>query len=178
MAQIIPQRMAAEIDGPFVVFLIGMRINKFWKINKWLPVFQAMPAMLDELVANPDSGLLGFRYQPGFPNFSVVQYWRSFEHLHTYARDRSGKHYPAWAAFNRKVGTNGDVGIWHETYCVADGQYEAVYGNMPAYGLGLAGKLVPAAGRKNTAKGRLKQSQGEDAPIDTAGVEKVEEAAA
>ena len=58
------------------------------------------------------------------------------------------------------------------------GQGDAGYGNMPAYGLGLAGKLVPAAGRKNTAKGRLKQSQGEDAPIDTAGVEKVEEAAA
>ena len=178
MAQIIPQRMAAEIDGSFVVFLIGMRINKLWKVHKWLPVFRAMPAMLEELSANPDSGLLGFRYQPGFPNFSVVQYWRSFEHLHTYARDRRGWHYPAWAAFNWKVGMNGDVGIWHETYCVAEGQYESFYGNMPAYGLGRAGRLVPAIGRKNTAKGRLNQSQGEDAPLDTAGVEKRKEVTA
>ena len=94
MAQIIPQRMAAEIVGPFVVVLIVVRTNKFRNINKWLPVFQAMPAMLDELVPNPDPGLLGFRYQPGFPNFSVAQYWRSFGHLHAYARDRSGKALP------------------------------------------------------------------------------------
>ena len=32
MTELIPQRMAAKIEGPFVVFLIGMRINKFWKI--------------------------------------------------------------------------------------------------------------------------------------------------
>jgi hypothetical protein len=29
--------MAAEMDGEFVVFLIGMRINKPWKLHKWLP---------------------------------------------------------------------------------------------------------------------------------------------
>ena len=28
MAHIIPERMTAQIDGEFVVFLIGMRINK------------------------------------------------------------------------------------------------------------------------------------------------------
>ncbi len=47
---------------------------------------------------------------------------------------------------------------------------------MPAYGLGLAGKLVLAAGQRITAKGRLKQRQGEDAPIGAARVEKVKEA--
>ena len=30
---IIPQRMTAEVDGDFVVFLIGMRINKPWKVQ-------------------------------------------------------------------------------------------------------------------------------------------------
>ena len=43
MAEIIAQRMAAEMEGDFVVFLIGMRINKLWKVHKWLPVFLAMP---------------------------------------------------------------------------------------------------------------------------------------
>ena len=38
MAEIIKQRMAAEMDGEFAVFLIGFRINKPWKIHKWLPV--------------------------------------------------------------------------------------------------------------------------------------------
>jgi hypothetical protein len=30
MAIIFPQRMTAEMDGDFVVFLIGMRVNKPW----------------------------------------------------------------------------------------------------------------------------------------------------
>jgi hypothetical protein len=45
--------MTAEIDGNFVVLLIGMRINKPWKIHKWLPVFLAMPPMLKELAGAP-----------------------------------------------------------------------------------------------------------------------------
>ena len=43
MAKIYAQRMAAAIDGEFVVFLIGMRVNKPWKIHRWWPVFAAMP---------------------------------------------------------------------------------------------------------------------------------------
>ncbi|WP_197681314.1 hypothetical protein [Afipia sp. GAS231] len=34
MSQVIPQRMTARIDGDFVVFLIGMRVNRPWKIWK------------------------------------------------------------------------------------------------------------------------------------------------
>ena len=49
MANVIPQRMSAQIEGDFVVFLIGMRINKPWKLHKWFPVFLAMPKMLKEL---------------------------------------------------------------------------------------------------------------------------------
>ena len=56
MAEIIFKRVTAEIEGDFVVFLIGMRINKLWKIHKWLPVFLAMPRMLRELERHPESG--------------------------------------------------------------------------------------------------------------------------
>ena len=41
--------MAAEIEGDFVVFIIGMRVNRPWKLHKWVPVFLAMPRMLKEL---------------------------------------------------------------------------------------------------------------------------------
>ena len=34
MAKTIDRRMAAEMDGEFVVFLIGLRINKVWKVHK------------------------------------------------------------------------------------------------------------------------------------------------
>jgi hypothetical protein len=89
------------------------------------------------------------------PNLLVVQYWRSFEHLHKYATGANALHLPAWQAFNRAVGSNGDVGIWHESYLVKDGAYESVYNNMPPYGLGVAGSLQPAQGGMKSARGRL-----------------------
>jgi hypothetical protein len=45
MAEVVPKRVTAKIEGDFVVFLIGMRINKPWKLQKWLPVFLGMPKM-------------------------------------------------------------------------------------------------------------------------------------
>ena len=56
MAKINDTRMTALIEGDFVVFLIGMRINKPWKLHKWLPVFFGMPRMLKELQRDPASG--------------------------------------------------------------------------------------------------------------------------
>jgi hypothetical protein len=149
---VIPSRMTARLDGDFVVFLIGMRINKPWKIHKWLPVFFAMPAMLKELGRRPGSGFLGHVF--GFP--VIVQYWRSFEDLERYARSQDYQHWPAWVAFNRRVGqSRGDVGIWHETYRVRTDEYETVYSGMPPFGLGKVGRLVPASGSRESARGRL-----------------------
>jgi fumigallin biosynthesis monooxygenase-like protein len=155
MARVIPDRMTAEIEGDFVVFLIGMRVNKPWKIHKWLPVFLAMPPMLKELEAHPESGFLGC-----IRGFAViVQYWRSFDHLESYARSQDQRHWPAWVAFNKRTGSSRhDVGIWHETYQVRDGAYETVYSGMPPFGLGSAGKLVPAKGRRESARGRFVRS--------------------
>ncbi len=48
MAKTINQRMTVKLEGDFVVFLIGMRINRFWKFHKWIPVAAAMPKMLKE----------------------------------------------------------------------------------------------------------------------------------
>lgn len=169
MARIKKARVTADIEGDFVVFLIGIRINAVWKLHKWIPVFRAMPRMLKELSTHNESGLLGFRSRWGGRNFEVIQYWRSFEKLHAYARNQDAEHLPAWADFNRLVADNGSVGIWHETYLVQDGQYEAVYRNMPPYGLAAASKVIPAAGRRKTAAGRLGRSQGEDAPVDETG---------
>lgn len=152
MAQVIPARMAAEIEGDFVVFAIGMRVNKLWKVHKWLPTFLAMPRMLKELYKHPECGFLG-HMQGGLLQ---VQYWRSFEQLEAYARSQDHEHWPAWTAFNRRMGKNrGDVGIWHETYLVRAGEYEAIYSGMPRWGLGRVGTLVPASGRKDSARGRV-----------------------
>lgn len=163
------RRMAGEIKGDFVLFLIGMRINTLWKVHKWLPVFRAMPRMLKRLEADPESGLLGYETKLGLRNHWVVQYWRSFEHLHAFATEEDDLHVPAWMQFNQSVGTNGDVGIWHETYLVKASQFEAIYQNMPPYGLARAADHVPATGRRHTATGRLGRTAGDDAPVDEEG---------
>ena len=86
----------------------------------------------------------------------IVQYWRSFDHLEAYARSKDQEHWPAWVAFNKRVGASReDVGIWHETYQVRAGEYEAVYSGMPPIGLGQVGELVAATGRQESARGRL-----------------------
>ena len=154
MAATINQRMTAHIEGDFVVFLIGMRIKRLWKLHQWIPVTRSMLAMLKELSQKPESGFLGYQMYGGFPAV-IAQYWRSFEQLEAYAKDREGKHYPAWKAFNTKVRKSGDVGIWHETYKVQAGQYECIYSNMPPYGLGKVGELMPAVGKREDAGGRM-----------------------
>jgi hypothetical protein len=152
---VVPARMTASLDGEFVVFLIGMRVNKWWKVHRWFPVAMAMGPMLAELSKNPESGLLGFRTLIGGRGPTVVQYWRSTEQLMAYSRARESAHLPAWKRFNRAVGTNGDVGIWHETYVVGPGKAESIYANMPRIGLAAAGEHLPVERRGRYARERL-----------------------
>ena len=152
MTNVVPKRVTAQIEGDFVVFLIGFRINKPWKVHKWLPVFLAMPRMIRELEQRPESGFLG-----AIMGFSViVQYWRSFDQLEAYARNADQLHWPAWVDFNKRVGgSRGDVGIWHETYRVRAGEYECVYSGMPPLGLAKASATTDAVGELESARGRI-----------------------
>jgi hypothetical protein len=150
----------ADRDGEFVVFQIGMRINRFWKVHRWLPLLLVAPRMVRELEADPESGLLGSRtvVGPGIRNVGFVQYWDSFADLREYARDEDRRHRPAWVEYYQD-GTADDsaVGIWHETYVVGADDHESVYNNVPPHGLGAAdgSELVSATGARETATGRL-----------------------
>lgn len=155
------ERMTADLEGDFVVFMIGMRINAPLKVHKWLPVIRAMPRMLVELHRQPALGLI--HAEMWFARTTImVQYWRSMEQLMAYATSRTTAHLPAWQAFNKSIGTDGSVGIWHETYSASAGSYENVYVNMPPFGLGRAGRLHAASGHRKTAAGRL-DAAGKDA---------------
>jgi hypothetical protein len=155
MAQTAGRRMMAEIDGDFVVFLIGASPSKLHLVRSLIDLGgrRGMKHMLDYLVAHPEKGLLG--YQMGLP--VIVQYWRSFEHLEAFARDAADPHLAVWRNYWRRVGQSDRTGIWHETYLVRAGEYEAVYGNMPPFGLGKAGRLVPMSD-SSSARGRMKTS--------------------
>jgi hypothetical protein len=141
-------------DGELVVFLIGMRVNKPWRPDAWLPTFLAMRPMLTELSREPGSGLLGLRlaFSAGGP--VLIQYWDSHEKLYAYASDSAGEHRPAWAAFNRKArAVPGAVGIWHETFVVD--RAESVYVDMPVAGLAGATSSVPVGTHHDRAQDRL-----------------------
>ena len=151
---IIKDRMTAQLEGEFVVFLIGMRINKFWQIHQWLPVMRAMGKMLRELYCHPELGLL--HHEIAFSRtFVIIQYWRSMDQLMSYAKSKDNQHLPAWREFNQKISNAASVGIWHETYAASNGSYENIYVNMPAFGLGRAGILEKVQGNHDSAKGRL-----------------------
>ncbi len=155
MNPIFPGRYTAQVDGPFVVFLIGMRVNRLWALHKWMPVARAMGPMVEQLLAQRERGLMHAETFVYWRGAALVQYWRSFEQLERFARDPGAGHLDAWKRFNRAVGADGSVGIWHESYLVQDGGYECIYGNMPRRGLAMAGGHLPAVGAKETARRRL-----------------------
>ena len=103
MVQVVPGRFTARTDEPFVVFIIGMRINRPLAIRKWLSTMRAMPPMLKELCQHPEKGFI-YRWGP-----AIVQYWRSFEELERFARNPDDPHLPAWQRFNR---TGARTGAW------------------------------------------------------------------
>ena len=159
MAHIAGRRMRAEIDGDFVVFLIGARFNsKLHLYRSFLDLGgrRGMIHMLQYLMAHPEKGLLGFQ-QLGL--VSLVQYWRSFDHLEAFARDEDDPHLAVWRDYWQRVGRSDRTGIWHETYLVRAGDYEGIYGNMAPFGLGKAGRLVPLS-ESSSARARLRAPAG------------------
>jgi hypothetical protein len=151
-------RRGAEIEGDFVVFLIGAKIEKRHPIRSLrdLGGMRGMPFMLKYLTEHPEKGLLGYETYGLTMN---VQYWRSFEDLERFARDDSDPHLKAWRDYWKRVGRDARSGIWHETFLVRAGEYEAVYGNMPAHGLAKASR-VASIGSNSSARGRLRRATG------------------
>jgi hypothetical protein len=157
VAKIHDGRFSAEIDGDFVVLLIGARLNTPWLALQSLADLggrrRGMVSMLKELSSHPEKGLLGYRV-----GFSLsVQYWRSFEHLEAFARDPGDLHRPTWLEWYRRD-PHGRTGIWHETYLVRAGEYEAIYSDVPEAGLAVAGRVAPLTGN-SSARLRLRRSE-------------------
>jgi hypothetical protein len=154
MTAINRERVTATADEPFVLFLIGMRINNWFAVHRWLPVFLAMPKMLTELHIKRELGFRSYEMWLG-RTVILVQYWESPEKLIEYSTAKESEHLPAWRAFNRAARTSPAVGIWHETYIIDPGKTENVYVNMPPFGFGKVGHVQTATGSRKSARGRL-----------------------
>lgn len=157
MSAVLKGRWTAHSDQGFVVFLIGMRINHWWMVHQWLPLILSMTRMIRELEERPELGFLGCNTWFG-RTILLVQYWSSFETLEAYAKAKDLNHVPAWADFNRKMAATEAVGIYHETYRIAPGQFENVFVNMPPTLLGNCTTLIEAKGSLATARGRMAQA--------------------
>ncbi len=157
-------RVSADTDGDFVVFVIGMHVNRLRDVRQWVTAVRAMRRMLGELQAHPEIGLLRAEGGWFFGGPGVIQYWRSYEQLEAYARNATSAHLPAWRAFNRAARTSASVGIYHETYRVPAGSFEAVYNHMPAVGL-LAAAGARSISRGSTSATRIGDRQTDEAPV-------------
>ena len=81
-------RWTTKIEGDFVVFLIGARLQPTHPLRSMRDLggfTRGMPQMLKYLMEHPEKGLLG--YQMSGISLMNVQYWRSFEHLERFAKD-------------------------------------------------------------------------------------------
>jgi hypothetical protein len=137
--------MAAEIEGDFVLYIDGFRLDRLRAIHTWFRAGRKIAAMFEELADDPDSGFLG--YQPalqGVRGGGSIQFWRSLEDLQLFAHEPNDMHVLAWKWVNENV-RNGEVGFWAEIYLIEDGNYETFYREMPPKGLGSPTRLVPMA---------------------------------
>ena len=156
MAEINQGRWTAQIEGDFVVFLIGARVQASHPLRSLRDLGgfrRGMPGMLKYLSQHPEKGFLGYQ-QLGIGTANV-QYWRSFADLERFAKNEDDPHLAPWRAYWKRVGRSDRTGIWHETYLVRAGEYEAIYGNMPPFGLGKATRLE-RLGSDSTARARLR----------------------
>lgn len=138
------RRFRADFPPGTVVFLIGMRINRWWDVRSWLPVFTAMPRMLRELYTHRELGFLDASTWWAGRNIMTIQYWRSMDDLMRYATGKDAEHFPAWQRYLKAAKKGRASGIWHEAYEVDPDRSHMVYVNTPPMMMGKATAWTPA----------------------------------
>lgn len=139
------RRFRADFPAGTVVFLIGMRINHWWDVRAWFPVFTAMPRMLRELYAHRELGFLDASSWWSGRNILTIQYWRSMDDLMRYATGKDGEHFPAWQRYLKAARSGRGTGIWHEAYEVDPERSHMIYVNVPSMLMGKATEWKPAS---------------------------------
>ncbi|KAJ3008698.1 hypothetical protein HKX48_008392 [Thoreauomyces humboldtii] len=163
--RIIRGRVTGKLSGDHVVFLIGARLNNYSALmsGEMADAGAGMQRMQAELLAHPELGCLHTENYVSADSSGthtlLVQYWRSVKHLQAYSRSRLNQHFEPMVTSRKRTKATGDVGIWHETFLVQDGNYEAIYVNMPQFGLGAAGHVEQASVKTGTMKDRLHASK-------------------
>ncbi|WP_037344886.1 DUF4188 domain-containing protein [Sciscionella sediminilitoris] len=139
-----------------VLFLIGMRVNHWWRLDLIIWVGLAMGRMLAYLRRHPEAGMLTVGNWFGRTTMQVG-YWRSLDHVVRFAEDPAAPHLPAWRGYFAKAYRSGAIGVWHETHPI-DG-FDCVYVNMPRFGLGKAFEHTRVNSATTTARKRARRNR-------------------
>jgi len=156
-------RRAALGHNGMAVFLIGMRINKWYRVDLWLPPLMAMGKMLRELqehdvklgyYGGETYGMIAMAF--GYPSLQVT-YWESVEKVISFS---SGTiHKDSMRNYMKAMQrARGAVGVWHELFEI--GKVEGMHRDMPEFGLVRAVGSINAEGALTTSIGRLKACPG------------------
>ncbi len=132
-----------------------MRFNGWRELLPALRTFASMPPMLAEQRRDREIGMLWTTTALSWPVIQITQVWRSFDDLERYAQLSNGQHTRIWRWFNTLGQRGVSTGIWHETYRIAPGSYEAIYVNMPRYGIAAAMAHEPVTAATDSARARI-----------------------
>jgi hypothetical protein len=100
------------------------------------------------------SGLLNSEFFAiALSHFGVLQYWRSFDDLETWAHNTP--HTEWWRAAVERTRLKQDIGIYHETFLIRSGDIESISMNCRPVGLETFGVLGEPMGPLTTSRGRL-----------------------
>lgn len=147
-------RVTAQRDHEVVVFTLGVRLHKPWKLKAWILASIGFIKMTRWLEEHPEQGMLGNSLTFLHGGVAAVQYWDSYDALERFARNRDAPHLPVWSWYRRAVERPGDIGIWHETYVLSPGSWECIYVNMPTVGLPAATAAVLVGEQANDSRSR------------------------
>ena len=109
---------------------------------------------MKHLAAHPDAGLLSYHNWFGRTTI-LLSYWTDTAAVQRFASDPDAPHAAAWRDFTKKIGVSKDVGVWHELYTARPGDFEAVYSNMPVFGMAGAGEHQLVGNGTRTSKQRM-----------------------
>ena len=136
--QIFNGKYTSKPEDSFVIFIFGMRINKFLYLWLWIPFFIRLFRMVRRLRQYRESGMMNANLFFSGQGLGVMQYWESFDKLEFFAKDNNDLHIPSNIKYKKSIGKSGKIGIWHETYLVEHDKFETMYFNMPKWGLAKA----------------------------------------
>lgn len=151
----------AKINEPIALFLVGVQCRSFLSLWRLPWIGRQMVKIQEELKDNPDSGFL---WGENFLSFSpmttlFLSYWKSADHIKSFANDPHQNHRPAWTEYIRRFYDHPHFGVWHETYVIDPKNMENIYAGMPPFGISGFGTVENLSTKNRSFEGRLKENQ-------------------